>query len=138
MKKIKEIMQEIGISPDKSISELSQEEVISILNTFCANALDLKGKTVEELEELLEKYESDLDSLEDEEPEDPASEEYEEWEEKIEELQDKIDEITDAIEELEDEPDECGGESLSFTITPDSNLSEKFPKIKSLLASKSN
>ena len=135
MKKIEEIMQAIGISPDKSISELSQDEAISILNAFCSDILNLEGKTVEELEELLEKYESELGSLEDEEPEDPDSEEYEEWEEKIEELQDIIDEITEAIENLEEESDEDCEDGLNITITlkPGEDVSEKISILKSLL-----
>lgn len=139
MKKIEEIMREIGISPDKALSELSQEEAISILNAFFAGALDLKGKTVEELEALLEKYESDLDSLEDEEPEDPDSDEYEEWEEEIEELQDIIDEITDAIENLEEQADEDSEDVLNITITliPE-DASEKTSMLKSLLQAKKN
>ena len=140
MKKLEEIMQKIGISPDKTISELSQDEAISILNEFCSDILVLEGKTVEELEELLEKYERDLDSLEDEEPEDPDSEDYEEWEEKIEELQDIIDEITDAIENLEEDSEEGSKDGLNITITlnPDEDSSEKISILKSLLKTKKN
>lgn len=138
MKKLEEIMQKIGISPGKSISELSQDEAISILNAFCSDILVLEGKTVEELEELLEKYERDLDSLEDEEPEDPDSEDYEEWEEKIEELQDIIDEITDAIENLEEDSEEGSEDGLNITITlnPDEDSSEKISILKSLFNTK--